>query len=356
MSPNAWAADIHNCGILHCIQDCLSPVCRSFSILNHYLKRAPNARLHALSVFLRSKLNPSTITVDVYAEKKKMAISELYDNGQGGKRGRYKTMTGPSIGEDIDATHERRMALSKGRMATSMEEAEELACAQPGDVYLQPAMDTEVNVAEVVQDDDEVLPLLEDESDDDDAGEGAQDAEAMGDGDIHGAEQAAEVVQDDDEVLPLLEDESDDDDAGEGAQDAQAMGDGDIHRAEEAAELLEQHMVDSNHVVSYHCYSCPKDVTGQLEDCNMHPSGRYQCAECYEYAQAALIMEGLPQYDDEESDDDSREGIGPFTKYLSRLLITRPIKTSRHMHGHRMYDAGTDAIPYSTAYRLQHEG
>jgi hypothetical protein len=166
----------------------------------------------------------------------------------------------------------------------------------------------------------------------------------------------AEVVQDDDEVLPLLEDESDDDDAGEGAQDAQAMGDGDIHRAEEAAELLEQHMVDSNHVVSYHCYSCPKDVTGQLEDCNMHPSGRYQCAECYEYAQAALIMEGLPQYDDEESDDDSREGIGPFTKYLSRLLITRPIKTSRHMHGHRMYDAGTDAIPYSTAYRLQHEG
>ena len=312
MSPNAWAADIHNCGILHCIQDCLSPVCRSFSILNHYLKRAPNARLHALSAFLRSKLNPSTITVDVYAEKKKMAISELYDNGQGGKRGRYKTMTGPSIGEDIDATHERRMALSKGRMATSMEEAEELACAQPGDVYLQPAMDTEVNVAEVVQDDDEVLPLLEDESDDDDAGEGAQDAEAM--------------------------------------------GDGDIHRAEEAAELLEQHMVDSNHVVSYHCYSCPKDVTGQLEDCNMHPSGRYQCAECYEYAQAALIMEGLPQYDDEESDDDSREGIGPFTKYLSRLLITRPIKTSRHMHGHRMYDAGTDAIPYSTAYRLQHEG
>ena len=312
MSPNAWAADIHNCGILHCIQDCLSPVCRSFSILNHYLKQAPNARLHALSAFLRSKLNPSTITVDVYAEKKKMAISELYDNGQGGKRGRYKTMTGPSIGEDIDATHERRMALSKGRMATSMEEAEELACAQPGDVYLQPAMDTEVNVAE--------------------------------------------VVQDDDEVLPLLEDESDDDDAGEGAQDAQAMGDGDIHRAEEAAELLEQHMVDSNHVVSYHCYSCPKDVTGQLEDCNMHPSGRYQCAECYEYAQAALIMEGLPQYDDEESDDDSREGIGPFTKYLSRLLITRPIKTSRHMHGHRMYDAGTDAIPYSTAYRLQHEG
>ena len=54
------------------ILDLLSPVHRSFSILNHYLKRAPNARLHALSAYLRGKLNPSIITVEVYAEKKKM--------------------------------------------------------------------------------------------------------------------------------------------------------------------------------------------------------------------------------------------------------------------------------------------
>ena len=173
-----------------------------------------------------------TITVEVYAEKKKMATSELYVIGRWvdgrWRRGRYKNEAGPSIGKDIDATHERQMALSKGRMATSVEEAEELAteaAADEGDMaYLEPAEDREVNVvAQVVDYDEEdaVPPLVEEEEE---------------------------------------EEEEEDDQAGH------TMGDEDIHSAEQAAELLEQHMVDSHEVVSYKCCSCEKDVTGQLEE------------------------------------------------------------------------------------------
>jgi hypothetical protein len=66
---------------------------RSFSILNHYLKRAPNARLHALSAYLRMKLNPSTVTVEQYSKEKKKAVSELFDTSRNGKRGMYKRAT-----------------------------------------------------------------------------------------------------------------------------------------------------------------------------------------------------------------------------------------------------------------------
>ena len=252
------------------ILDLLSPVHRSFSILNHYLKRAPNARLHALSAYLRGKLNPSTITVEVYAEKKKMATSELYVNGRWvdgrWRRGRYKNEAGPSIGQDIDATYERRMALSKGRMATSVEEAEELAteaAADEGDMaYLEPAEDREVNVvAQVVDyDEEDAVPPLVDEEEE--------------------------------------EEEEEDDHAGH------AMGDEDIHSAEQAAELLEQHMVDSHEVVSYKCCSCGKDVTGQLEDCETI-EGRYGCADCQDFMTTTFILEGVPDYND---DEDTCEG------------------------------------------------
>ena len=215
-----------------------------------------------------------TITVKVYAEKKKMATSELYVIGRWvdgrWRRGRYKNEAGPSIGKDIDATYEQQMALSKGRMATSVEEAEELAtdaAADEGDMaYLEPAEDREVIVVAQVVDYDE-----------------------------------------EDAVPPLVEEEEEEEDD----QAGRTMGDEDIHSAEQAAELLEQHMVDSHEVVSYKCCSCGKDVTGQLEDCEII-EGRYGCADCQDFMTTTFILEGVPDYND---DEDTCEGA--LTLWLS---------------------------------------
>ena len=268
---------------------------RAFSILNHYLKRAPSTRVHALSAYLRVKQNPCTISTAAYSKHKNQATSELYDTKRNGKSGFYKKVSNKhamglqqedTVGDKagVLAAHALRVKNSRGKMDVSEQEAAQLALEQERVVRTQ--RNSSVDDEQDIEHDDADDILL---------GEISED----------GLENGVERDNNDDD---------NDNDNSNNNNEAEVQD-------ETYSSLLASHLAQEDApIASYACAMCKKDITNSLGTCTTAttvgecPCTMYYCVACATVINDTTLSSYIDDFDnnlreEEVPEDSSNQGL-----------------------------------------------